>query len=266
MKCQPSQGAPLAVLFFLHGFSDHSNIHYSLFPTLASRNIEVVAFDQRGYGRSVKDKASRGATGPTLTVLADITSVIEAYLPRIKVPIFLMGHSMGGAETLYYAAHGPAHVHDRIKGYIAESPWIGLHPSAQPNKITVAAGRMISKILPRQQRLVDLDPKTISRDVTVGEEFANDKLCHNTGTLTGLAGCFERAEQLASGLAMPDNGTSVLLAHGTADLVTSYDASKRFVENLKVKDKEFKSYDGWYHKCMLRTPHPSFDDWKLTYL
>lgn len=245
------------MLFFLHGFSDHANLHYSLFPTLSSRGIEVIAFDQRGYGRSVKDNASRGATGPTSVVLADITSVIESYLPRIEVPIFLMGHSMGGGETLYYAACGPAHTRRRIRGYISESPWIGLHESAQPNKLTVAAGRFVSKFFPRKQRLVELDPKTISRDPAVGEEFAQDKLCHNTGTLAGLNGCIERAEQLSNGIAVPtDNALdeqspiSVLLAHGTADTVTSFNASKRFMERLKVKDKEFRSYDGWYHKRM----------------
>ena len=245
------------MLFFLHGFSDHSNLHYSLFPTLASKNIEVIAFDQRGYGRSVKDKASCGATGSTATVLADITSVIESYLPQITVPIFLMGHSMGGAETLYYAARGPAHVRKRIRGYISESPWIALHESAQPNKFTVAAGRLVSKILPRRQRPVDLDAKTISRDPAVCEEFARDELCHNIGTLEGLTGCFERAEQLSSGLAMPvdkalgkQSPASVLLAHGTADAVTSFSASKNFMDKLQVKDKEFRSYDGWYHKCM----------------
>ena len=250
----------VAVLFFLHGFSDHYDLQYSLFPTLMSKGIEVVAFDQRGYGRSVKgNKASRGKSGSTSVVLTDITSVIEAYLPHIKVPIFLMGHSMGGAETLYYAARGPAHVRKRIRGYIAEAPWIGLHESAQPYKFTIVMGRLISKFLPHQQCLVDLDPATISRDRTIGEEFAKDELCHNTGTLEGLAGCLQRAEQLLKGQALPaddalgeDFPLSILLAHGTADRVTSYEASKRFVEKLRVKDMDFKTYDGWYHK---RTSH-----------
>ena len=244
-------------MFFLHGFSDHSNIHHELFPILASRGIQVVSYDQRGYGKSVKDKASRGVSGTTATVLADITSIIEPYLTRTEAPIFLMGHSMGGAEILYYAARGPIHVRQRIRGYISEAPWIGLHEATQPNRLIVFSGRLISKILPHQQRLVDLDPKLVSRDPAVGEAFLADELCHSTGTLEGLAGCLQRADQLRNGevtlmddLSGNQPPISLLLAHGTADGITSFKASKTFMEKAKVKDKDFRVYEGWYHKRM----------------
>jgi acylglycerol lipase len=40
----------------------------------------------------------------------------------------------------------------------------------------------------------------------------------------------------------------VWVGHGSKDRVTSHEASKRFVERLRVTDKQFKSYDGWFHK------------------
>lgn len=66
---------------------------------MAARQITVYAFDQRGWGRSVKRLSERGLTGGTSQVLDDIDSVVKSQLPS-TVPLFLMGHSMGGAEVL----------------------------------------------------------------------------------------------------------------------------------------------------------------------
>jgi acylglycerol lipase len=45
-----------------------------------------------------------------------------------------------------------------------------------------------------------------------------------------------------------DPGCPVWLGHGSEDGVTSYDASKKLFEKLKVADKTFKTYHGAYHK------------------
>lgn len=98
-----------------------------------------------------------------------------------------------------------------------------------------------------------LDSKTLSRDPTVCKEWADDELCHDTGTLEGLAGMLERGDQLDRDIVVLKEGqgeggvTRIWLGHGNEDRVTSYDTSKKWFERLAVKDKEFKTYDGWYH-------------------
>lgn len=96
---EQSSSSALAKIVFVHGFSDHCNAYHDLFLNLALARIEVHAFDQRGWGRSVKTVSERGLTGPTSQVLDDITSILKSQLPT-SVPLFLMGHSMGGAEVL----------------------------------------------------------------------------------------------------------------------------------------------------------------------
>jgi acylglycerol lipase len=89
----------------------------------------------------------------------------------------------------------------------------------------------------------------------VCKSFDEDELCHDTGTLEGLAGLLDRTTQLATGkVNIPDNAgeggvTRIWIAHGDADGITDYNASKRLADALKVKDKEFKSYAGYYHRC-----------------
>ena len=160
MVKQPSQLPPNALLVFIHGFSDHINAYFELFPNLASRGIQTFGVDQRGWGRSVTSTASRGLTGPTTAVLEDITSIIEAQLKKNEagVPVFLMGHSMGGAQILQYAARGPVEVRRQLSGYLAESPFVAIHPDSQPARLTVVVGRMAARFLPRRQMVQKLDP------------------------------------------------------------------------------------------------------------
>ncbi|KAF2837974.1 alpha/beta-hydrolase [Patellaria atrata CBS 101060] len=242
-----------ARLVFVHGFSDHCNAYYNFFPTLSAKGITVYAFDQRGWGRSVIKSSQKGLTGPTTRVLADITSLIRPLTPS-PVPLFLMGHSMGGAEVLTWMSQGPADVKKHIRGYLAETPFIAIHPSTRPLKMTVVLGRLAGKVLPRKQMVQVIDAKFVSRDSAVQKAFAEDRLCHDTGTLEGLAGMLDRAADLENGKVKISEGageggiTRLWVGHGTEDKVCSYGAAKEFFDTVTVKDKEFKTYPGWYHK------------------
>jgi len=180
--------------------------------------------------------------------------VIEAQLDQNKgnIPIFLMGHSMGGAQVLQYAARGPIEVRGKLRGYLAESPFIAFHKDAQPAWLTVVAGRLAARILPRRQMVQKLDATAMSRDPKVCEEYAKDELCHDTGTLEGLAGLLERAEELEKGkVAIEDGeGVSIWVGHGTGDKVCSSEATQSLMGRLPIKDKKLTTYDGWFHKRM----------------
>lgn len=208
----------------------------------------------RGWGRSVAKHAERGDTGPTTQVLDDITSFIKTLIPS-PVPLFMMGHSMGGGETLCYAAQGPEEVLKHIRGFLLESPFIDFDPKSKPSPITVFFGRVAGKLMAKRQLTNKLDPKLISRDPEVCKRFDEDELCHDTGTLEGLAGLLDRTNALSSGkIIIPDNVgeggvTRIWIAHGEQDGITSYHASKRLFDALQVKDKEFKSYAGHFHRC-----------------
>jgi len=162
-----------------------------------------------------------------------------------------MGHSMGGAEVLLYASRGPPSVRAQISGYLAEAPFIALHPDSQPSRLKVVLGRVAGRWMPHRQMVQRLEARQLCRDERVCREWVEDPLCHDTGTLEGLSGMLERAEDLETGkVTVEGEGLRVWVGHGSGDLVTSFDASQRFVDGLKVEDKEFRIYDGWYHKCM----------------
>ncbi|KAK7526637.1 Alpha/Beta hydrolase protein [Phyllosticta citriasiana] len=242
-----------ARLVFVHGFSDHCNAYGILFPTLASRGILVYTFDQRGWGRSVKHPSQRGLTGPTSLVLSDITSFMSA-LPPSPLPLFLMGHSMGGGEVLHYAATGPPHILRQIRGFLCESPFVAFHYKSQPWRVMLVLGRIAAMLAPSKQIATNLDPKTLSRDPVVQQEYVDDELCHDTGTLEGVAGLLDRAAALDSGQLRVKDGigeggkTRLWISHGTGDSFTAYAPVKRMFEGFDIEDKQLKLYDGWSHK------------------
>jgi acylglycerol lipase len=263
-SAQPDQ-TPTAHLVFLHGFSDHINAYYDLFPILSSApySIAIHGFDQRGWGRSVHTPSDAGLTGPTTQVLSDIRSFILSIAPQLTtpdnstIPLFLMGHSMGGAEALHFIlSTNPRYLDPPLPpltGVILESPYIALHPSSQPSALTVTIGKLAGRLLPSRQLKQKLDATYMSRSATVRQDWIDDPLCHDTGTLAGLAGMLGRAADLvalSSGTAPHLSRTlpcPLLLCHGDADRVTSYEASQALFEKLEG-EKRFASYEGGYHK------------------
>jgi len=171
-------------------------------------------------------------------------------------PLFLMGHSMGGAQVLCYIAQGPSDVVSKIRGFLTEAPFLSLHKETKPSVITILVGRFVGKLFPHRQMMFPLDEKLLSRDPQVQKDFVEDKLCHDTGTLEGLAGNLDRSNILDSGKLLVGEGkgeggkTRVWLSHGTEDGVCDYKSTERLYDRMKdVKDKELKLYKGWYHKC-----------------
>ena len=233
------------------------NTYNDLFSPLTARDIEIHTWDQRGWGLSVTRPREKGLTGPTSLVLSDIDTIINHTLSTTpdSTPLFLMGHSMGGGEILTYAALGPASTRRHIRGYLAEAPFLDLSPATKPFAITEIAGRMASKVLPHFHMVNKLNANLLSRDQAVGRAIGADPLCHDTGTLEGLAGMLDRGANLCKDrvVAREDaraaGETGMWVSHGSGDGIVSFDASRDWAERLEWKDKVFKKYDGWYHRC-----------------
>lgn len=88
-----------------------------------------------------------------------------------------------------------------------------------------------------------LKPEVLCRDPEVAQSWEQDPLCHDTGTLEGLAGMLERGDELDRDVVIVKEGR-FWVGHGTGDQITSFDASKRWFDRLAVNDKTFKTYEG----------------------
>lgn len=249
----------------MHGFSDHVGRYYGFFPHLARSGIAVYAFDQRGWGQSVARPADRGHSGPTAQVLSDIAAFItERALPAepASAPLFVMGHSMGGGEVLALASTPEYEdgVVARVRGWVLEAPFIDFPPAARPGALKVFAGRLAGRVLPRMKLANPIPPEDLTRDPAVVQSLRDDELCHDTGTLEGLAGLLDRTAELAAGrYRLSPRVRSLWLGHGDSDKATCFDASRAWFERQgQIPDREFRTYEGWFHQLHADTGREEF--------
>lgn len=182
-------------------------------------------------------------------MLSDIAAFITAQLPS-SVPVFVMGHSMGGGLALSLAS---TREYDglvgKIRGWIVEAPFLAFPEGEEPSALKVFMGRLVGRILPRQHLKNPIPVEYLTRDEEVQKSVADDPLCHDTGTLEGLAGMLDRTSSLSGGKwELSKNVRSLFVTHGTEDRVTSYKASRAWFDAQNVEDAEFKPYEGCLHQ------------------
>ncbi|KAJ2980172.1 hypothetical protein NQ176_g2797 [Zarea fungicola] len=256
MLMKPNAVALAAKVIFVHGYDHHIDLYGEFFEALSAHGIEVFAFDQRGNGRTNKSKKDYGRTGATDRVMGDLESIIASQLPS-QVPLFLLGHSMGGTTILTYACIGPPAQIAQIRGFIGEAPHIDFPKGAKakPNWVLQSALSVLLQVYPSLQLQSVLDSTALSRDVLVQERYLADPLCHHTFTVAGIMAFFDRVNKLANHHITPAKEvTSVWIAHGSNDRGTDHDASKKWIEELQLEDKGFSSYDGAFHNLHADIP------------
>ena len=112
----PQFKSPHAVIIALHGFNDYSNFFDTPGSYFANEGIISYAYDQRGFGRS----PHRGYWAGTRIYTKDLkifTQLIHNRHP--KLPIFILGNSMGGAIALSAFKDGNP---SSVKGIILSAP------------------------------------------------------------------------------------------------------------------------------------------------
>ena len=101
----PSNG-PLLIL--LHGFTNRWQTFLPVLPALM-HDWQVLAFDQRGHGRSARVPGGYTAAG----FYSDASAVLNHFA---RQPAILVGHSMGGSLALHLAQEFPEKVRAVVTG------------------------------------------------------------------------------------------------------------------------------------------------------
>ncbi|KAF8531609.1 lysophospholipase [Gautieria morchelliformis] len=257
-----------AVLVFVHGFIEHIGRYEHVFPFYVQSGIAVFAFDQRGFGRTALDAGPDGQRqrerearnegyGRTSSQQQkeDISWAVQHAGETLAgwsnegatIPMFLMGHSMGGALVLSFcttARYSPLHP---LAGVIATSPLIAQrHPAS---KLVRKFGGAIGLLSPWTTVPAGVVPDHLSHDKAVAELYLKDPLVKQFGTLKGVSSMLNLGDDLSS----QDYGSwpvklPVLLVHGTDDQVTSPAATGKFHLDVTARDKAFIAYQDGFHE------------------
>jgi acylglycerol lipase len=236
-------GDARGVLVIMHGLKDYSAHYAALAARLAAGGYSVYAFDLRGHGRSAGPRVMPSAW-------TDYVDDLDRYLKTVEQreagkPIFLFGHSMGGAIAARAAElHQP-----KLAGLILSGPALAI--DAPP--LLVAATRLIAAMNPRAPAL-KLPNHDFSSDPAVAAAMDTDEYISQppgpartaAGLVDGMRAIWADVDQLT----MP-----LLALHGTADRLTAPSGSRALIEHAPAQDKSLRIYVGLFHDLLHEPKH-----------
>lgn len=223
-------------IVLVHGYAEHSGRYDHVGAWLAARGARVIGFDHQGHGHS---------SGPRCHVrrfddyLDDLDRVVaRARGEASSLPLFVIGHSMGGLIVCSWARER----RPDVTGLVISAP--ALAAPGGPSRGRLLALRILSRIAPRASIASELDAEGLSRDPEVVAAYLADPLVHlrMTFSLAGeLFAAMERTADKGGEVALP-----TLMLHGDADPICSPEASRRFAD--AVPDSRYRSYPGLRHE------------------
>lgn len=102
---------PRGTVMILHGFTENADKYAELIHSLLRCGYSVVAYDQRGHGRSWRDPSITDISLTHVdrfgTYVADLKAVCDAVLKAMPRPWLLFAHSMGGAVSSLFLEEAP---------------------------------------------------------------------------------------------------------------------------------------------------------------
>ena len=235
----PGSGTPVrAAVVLVHGLGEHSDRYHPVAERLVDGiDAAVHTLDHRGHGHSQGPRALI----ETAPAVADLDRLVgQAAAAHPEVPVFMLGHSLGGMIAVSYALRHA----ERITGLVLSGALVGLD---QPPAL-LRAGRVLSRIAPRAPTIA-LDPGLLSRSPEVVAGYRTDPLVHH-GRIPARTGA-QIAETVAG---FPDAVGAIdlptLIMYGTADALCPPWGSVRLAEELGSADVTIRAYEGLYHEIL----------------
>lgn len=223
---------PKAVIVIVHGLCEHQGRYDYVTQYLNTKGFKIYRFDHRGHGRS---KGPRAFYPNKEAIIEDVKLFVNlASKENPDLPLFLLGHSMGGYAVDSYGTKYPG----AVKGIISSSAW----SQDTDNDASIPQG---------------LDPMTyvenelgatVCSDPDVVEAYINDPLVEKKVSF-GLFYTGREGHKWLSAYAK--NFTdSVLILHGLNDELIPEKFSRVFFDNIGSTDKSLIIYSGLGHEIL----------------
>ena len=227
-----------AVIVLLHGLAEHSARYAHVARRLTDAGYAVHALDHRGHGRSDGKRTFVKTYAQYQSDILQFRQLVEQQ--HAGLPLFVLGHSMGGNLAL-------GHVLDHqagVRGLALSAPALAPGSSLSASKIKLA--KLIGKIAPGL-RPEALSSDAISRDPAVVAAYVADPLVFNGKITAGAAAALlESMESFPSRfgeLRLP-----ILLQHGTADALVDIAGTRALEAGAVNAAVTSHYYDGLYHE------------------
>ncbi|MBY8974859.1 lysophospholipase [Rhodobacteraceae bacterium NNCM2] len=226
---------PVALLIALHGYGDYGESTFADAGTFwAGQGITTIAYDQRGFGRNTSRGYWPGAAG--------LVEDLKAVVPQVAgaedcLPVFVLGHSMGGGVALAAAPEV------EVDGLILAAPaiWGG----DELNPFHRAAAWTVASVFP--------DTRFTGEGVVRIQASDNIEMLRGLGRdplylrppsareILGLVRVTDLAETASDRVDLP-----ALLLLGDKDQILPADAVMRVFARTRGEKTTIRYEDGWH--------------------
>ncbi|MFC0315005.1 alpha/beta hydrolase [Gordonia phosphorivorans] len=226
----------LGVVALVHGLGEHAGRYGHVVERLTSAGYVVIAPDHAGHGRSggkrlgVNDFSDFGA---------DLERVIGG-VQRDGLPLYVIGHSMGGAIALDYALNNP----DELTGLVLSGP--AVVPGDDLPPVMVKLAPVLGRLLPWLPATA-LPASGVSRDPQVVAAYEADPLVWHGKIPAGLGGALVGA-MTSFPERLPALRVPTLALHGGADVLANADGTRLIGELGGGGDVTIKIYPELFHE------------------
>lgn len=226
------------VVVVVHGAGEHSDRYDHVAEALGASGFAVYALDHRGHGRSQGPRVLIDRVARAVADLDALVSIAAGAHPGL--PVFMLGHSLGGMLAVSYAL---AH-QSRLRGLVLSGALAALDASSTLRLV----GRVVSWVAPRAP-LIAIDPTLVSRDPAVVAAYRADPLVHHgrlpARTAAQIADTVDAFPGRVGAITVP-----ALVLYGTADRLCPPAGSVMLVERIGSSDVTVRAYDGLYHEIL----------------
>ncbi len=219
-------------MVLVHGIGEHAERYEHVGAAFAAAGIDVLAHDQRGFGRSGGPRAYVESFDD---FLADLEPLI-ADRRELGVPVILLGHSLGGLVVTAYL------VSDRPQPDLAvlSAPALAATlPGWQR-----AGAPLLGTLVPKMKVPADFDGSLLSRDPQVQQDYERDPL--RVPASTARLGREILRTMKAVGTSLDRLRIPTYVLHGADDALVPVSASEP-LESLPNVDR--RVWPGLRHEC-----------------
>ncbi|MCM3569678.1 alpha/beta hydrolase [Neobacillus mesonae] len=233
-----AEGEAKAVIVIVHGAMEHHKRYGWLIEMWRSSGFHVIMADLPGQGMTTR--ASRGHIYSFDEYIIEVKDWIQAAY-RYELPVFLIGHSMGGLIAIRMLQEEKLN----IAGVILSSPCLGL--IHKPPKFMELISHVLNIVFPTLRVNSGLTVQMATRNEDVREADSNDTLYVTKVSIRWFRELTEAIKQAFVNLEKIQDVPMLVMQGGDDKIVNKTDV-KEWFNRVPLSEKRFKEWPKCYHE------------------
>lgn len=225
---------PKAVAVIVHGGMEHLNRYDALSEFLLANDFATVRYDQRGHGRSPGKSGLRAYVENFNEFPDDVKTVVDFVKSKfVSLPVFVIGHSIGGFSVVAFGTKYPG----EVAGIVTSGALTRLNNSTLVD---------LPEGTPPETYFDNAIGGAVCSDPQVVEDYNNDPLVEKqftAGLFQNLAKGVDYLKENAASLVDP-----ILILHGNEDVLVFEKDSRDLYGEIGSTDKKLIIYPKLYHE------------------